>query len=255
MSYFSFQNKRIYYNEFGAGAPLVFLHGNTASSNMFAEAVMKYAESFRVVLIDFLGHGKSDRLLEEFPADLWFYEAQQAAALLREKQYTDVNLIGSSGVALAAINVALESPGLVKKVIADSFEGERPLKAFTKNIKRDRELSKRDEGARMFYYYMHGGDWEQVVDNDTSAVMKHDNEIGVFFHKPLQELKAEILFTGSKEDEFTCAMDSDFFENTYGGLVQKIGHGQIHIFPGGRHPAMLSNPKDFYRVSMEFLKP
>lgn len=107
----------------------------------------------------------------------------------------------------------------------------------------------------MFYYYMHGGDWEQVVDNDTSAVMKHDNEIGVFFHKPLQELKAEILFTGSKEDEFTCAMDSDFFENTYGGLVQKIGHGKIHIFPGGRHPAMLSNPKDFYRVSMEFLKP
>lgn len=114
MSYFSFQNKRIYYNEFGAGAPLVFLHGNTASSNMFAEAVMKYAESFRVVLIDFLGHGKSDRL-EEFPADLWFYEAQQAAALLREKQYTDVNLIGSSGGALAAINVALESPGLVKR--------------------------------------------------------------------------------------------------------------------------------------------
>lgn len=67
----------------------------------------------------------------------------------------------------------------------------------------------------MFYYYMHGGDWEQVVDNDTSAVMKHDNEIGVFFHKPLQELKAEILFTGSKEDEFTCAMDSDFLKHVW----------------------------------------
>lgn len=106
----------------------------------------------------------------------------------------------------------------------------------------------------MFYYYMHGGDWEQVVDNDTSAVMKHDNEIGVFFHKPLQELKAEILFTGSKEDEFTCAMDSDFLKTRMEDWF-KDWPWEIHIFPGGRHPAMLSNPKDFYRVSMEFLKP
>lgn len=253
MSYFSFQNKRVYYNEIGEGAPLVFLHGNTASSNMFAEAVKGYAESFKVVLIDFLGHGKSDRL-EEFPADLWFYEAQQVTALLRGKQYTDVSLIGSSGGALAAINAALENPGLVKKVIADSFEGERPLKAFTKNVKRDRELSKRDEGARLFYYYMHGGDWEQVVDNDTNAIIKHDSEIGVFFHKPLRELKADILFTGSKEDEFICTLDSDYYEKVYEGMAQKIGHGKIHIFPKGGHPAMLSNPKDFYRVSMDFLK-
>lgn len=254
MSYFSFQDKRVYYNELGAGAPLVFLHGNAASSNMFAEAVMEYAERFQVILIDFLGHGKSARL-KEFPADLWFYEAQQVIALLREKQYTEVSLIGSSGGALAAINAALECPGLVKKVIADSFEGERPLKAFTENVKRDRELSKRDEGARRFYYYMHGGDWEQVVDNDTNAIMKHDCEIGEFFHKPLRELKADILFTGSKEDEFTCALDSNYFEKLYEDLVQKIGHGEIHIFPKGGHPAMLSNPKDFYRVSMEFLKP
>ena len=49
--------------------------GNTASSRMFSEIAWQYKDDFKVTLIDFLGHGKSDRL-QKFPADLWFYEAQ-----------------------------------------------------------------------------------------------------------------------------------------------------------------------------------
>ena len=77
-----------------------------------------------------------------------------------------------------AINVAMEAPELVHKVIADSFEGETSLKAFTENVKADREASKHDDDARMFYEYMHGPDWEQVVDNDTDAIIRHDRGIG-----------------------------------------------------------------------------
>lgn len=97
----------------------------------------------------------------------------------------------------------------------------------------------------MFYYYMHGGDWEQVVDNDTSAVMKHDNEIGVFFHKPLQELKAEILFTGSKEDEFTCAMDSDFFETRMEDWFKRLAMGKSIYFLGEGIPQCFPIQKTF----------
>ncbi|EPB8178637.1 hypothetical protein ACRTAO_001300 [Clostridium perfringens] len=44
-------------------------------------------------------------------------------------------------------------------MIADSFEGEVPLKAYTENMVKDRELSKKDENARGFYEYMNGDDW------------------------------------------------------------------------------------------------
>ena len=100
---------------------------------MFLDIIESYTSNYKVILIDFLGHGKSDRL-EEFPIDLWFDEAQQVISFLKEKKYNNVNLIGSSGGALVAINVALETPELVDKVIADSFEGEMSLKEFTKNI-------------------------------------------------------------------------------------------------------------------------
>ena len=158
MSYFKYQGKNIYYEETGNGRPLLLLHGNTASSNMFYEITGKYAAHHKVILMDFLGHGRSDRL-PEFPADLWFDEAMQVIELIKSRQYGKADIIGSSGGALAAINVALEAPELVGKVIADSFEGETPLKAFTQNITEDREASKKDENARMIYYYMDGADW------------------------------------------------------------------------------------------------
>lgn len=252
MAFFRFEDKNVYYSEMGEGTPLLMLHGNTASSNMFAEVAGAYAGNYKVILIDFLGHGQSDRL-ERFPADLWFYEARQVIAFLREKQYTKVHVIGSSGGALVAVNVALEAPELVDKVIADSFEGEKTLKAFTENVVEDREKSKEDEGARMFYRYMHGDDWEQVVDNDTRAIAEHDREIGIFFHRPLQELKADILMTGSKMDEFITAVSPDYFEQVYGEMLNKIGHGEMHLFETGGHPAILSNPDGFYEVSMSFL--
>lgn len=253
MSYFSFDNKKLYYNEFSTGVPLLFLHGNTASSMMFNEVAEKYKDSFKVITIDFLGHGKSDRL-SEFPADLWFYEAQQVIAFLKEKQYSNVNIIGSSGGALAAINVALEAPQLVSKIIADSFEGEVPLKEFTATVKADREYSKHDDKARWFYHYMQGDDWESVVDNDTSAIIRHEREIGRFFHKELHGFQPDILLTGSKQDEFVSSISPDFFEKTYGEILQKIGHGKMHLFDTGGHPAMLTNPDGFYRTSMDFFQ-
>lgn len=253
MPYFSYNGKNVYYEETGEGRPLFLLHGNTASSNMFYEVAGKYAENYRVILIDFLGHGRSDRL-REFPVDLWFDEAMQVIALIRLKKYRDVDIIGSSGGALAAVNVALEAPELVGKVIADSFEGETTLKAFTQNIMEDREASKKDENARMFYFYMHGDDWEQVVDCDTLAIRRHDETIGKFFHKPLESFKPDILMTGSKEDEFIGSLEKNYFERVYGEMLRKIGHGELCLFEHGGHPAMLSSPQEFYERSRRFLE-
>lgn len=252
MSYYVYDDKKIYYSETGSGQPLLLLHGNTASSKMYAQIADEYSKSFKVILIDFLGHGLSDRL-EIFPSDLWFYEAQQVIAFLRFKQYTDVNIIGSSGGAIVALNVALEAPDLVKKVIADSFEGERANETFTKNLLKDRKNAKNDPNAQGFYAYMHGQDWKQIVDNDTDAIIRHHKEIRAFFHKPLEEIRCEILLTGSKEDSFMNSISDDYYEQVYGNILNTIPKGRMYLFPKGNHPAMISNFRAFYDLSIEFL--
>ncbi len=252
MPYFKYQSRNVFYNEIGEGNPLLLLHGNTASSKMFSNVMDGYISRYKVILIDFLGHGRSERL-EKFPADLWFEEALQVIAFLEEKQYRDVFLLGSSGGALVAINAALERPDLISRIVADSFEGEKALDAFTENIVNDRERSKQDPGARTFYQAMHGDDWESVVDNDTVAIAAHSKTIGWFFHKPLSELHADILLTGSLEDEFITSVDGDFFQKTYGKMLKEIGHGESHLFRHGGHPAILSNPAEFAEKTFDFL--
>lgn len=251
MAYFNYNSHNIYYEEIGTGNPLLMLHGNTASSVMFSGIAEKYSDNFKVILIDFLGHGKSDRLAE-FPVDLWFDEAQQVIAFLKAKDYRNVNVIGSSGGALVAINVALEAPQLLSKVVADSFEGEIPLESFTVNVVEERELSKHNKNAKMFYQYMQGDDWEKVVDNDTLAVVRHEKEIGKFFHKDLSGFKPDILMTGSKQDEFISSILPTYFEKVYGEILLKIGHGTMHLFETGGHPAMMSNQDEFISISKAF---
>ena len=252
MSFITYNGKNVWYEELGSGKPLVLLHGNTASSNMFGGIAEKFADNHRVILIDFLGHGRSDRL-NSFPADLWYDEAMQVTALLRQKQYKGADVIGCSGGALVAINAALEAPECIGKVVADSFEGERALPAFTQNIAAERAASKLAAGAVAFYKAMQGDEWESVVDNDTDAIVRHSREIGAFFHKPLNALGADILLTGSLEDEFGSALCPDYFEKTYKGMLDKIGHGSMHLFEHGAHPAMLSNQAEFLLLCEQFL--
>ena len=64
-------------------------------------------------------------------------------------------------------------------------------------------------------------------------------------------LKADILFTGSREDEFATPQ---FYDDVYQGLIEKIGHGKIKLFEKGGHPALLSNGQEFYEAACSFLQ-
>lgn len=250
MPFHSFEGKRIFYRETGnsAGSPLLLLHGNTASSRMFQGVLDLYMEKYRVILMDFLGHGDSDRL-DRFPVDLWYEEARQAAGFLRTLNAGRVNVIGTSGGALAALNLALEWPELVLAVVADSFEGARSVDAFAGAIRQEREDSRANPAAVAFYRANHGEDWESVVENDTMAIEVHHREIGRFFHRDLSELAVPVLITASREDEYLSLLD---LESLYASLESAIPDCRRHLFEEGGHPAMLSNPRGFARLAGEF---
>lgn len=48
MSYFIYHGKKIFYREVGEGKPVLFLHGNTASSKMFEFILPLYQADCRV---------------------------------------------------------------------------------------------------------------------------------------------------------------------------------------------------------------
>lgn len=245
MAYFKFEDKKVYYKVIGQGTPLLFLHGNTASSKMFLPIVKKYSKDFMVILIDFPGHGKSDRL-KRFETDFWFYNSKACYALLEELQLERVSVIGTSGGALVGINLCLEHPERIKHLIADSFEGEYPLTSYISSLRRDRNRSKKKLLARIFWFVNHGFDWKKIVDLDTEMLLEFTKTGQSFYHKPISDLSVPTLLTGSLEDEY-C----DHFDQIYEGLKKKNSALTIHLFESGTHPAMLSNKEAFYDLVRE----
>ena len=248
MSYFYYQSKKIYYTETGSGKPVLFLHGNTASSRMFELLLPLYEDQFHIILIDFLGHGKSDRL-EEFPADLWIEEARQTIALLEHLNLGKVDLVGTSGGAWVAINAALERPELAGKIVADSFDGRTLADNFSKNLVQERTNAKKDEMGIGFYQWCQGDDWERIVDMDTKALIQCAGEKLPLFTKPLCSLQVPLLLMGSEGDE----MSREDFQEEYAAIAGETG-AEICIFPNGSHPAILSNAKEAAKAICKFLE-
>lgn len=248
MAFFVFQNQKVFYKIIGKGKPLLLLHGNTASSKMFSSVISKYTQHFRVILFDFPGHGKSDRL-EKFETDFWHYNAKVTYALINELKLEKISIVGTSGGALVGINLALEHPERINCLFADSFEGEYPLPSYIKSIETDRERDKKKLLAKLFWFYCHGRDWKKVVDADTKVNIEFAKTGHTFFHKSISELKVPTLLTGSMQDEY-C----DHLDKIYAELKGKNDLLEINMFETGGHPAMISNKNEFLNLVLQKLR-
>ncbi len=249
MSYFNYKDNSCFYKECGQGEPLIFLHGNTASSKMFESLMPLYTANFRCILIDFLGNGQSDRI-KKFSPDMWYDEALQTITLIEHLNCGKVNLIGTSGGAWAAVNAALERPDLIHAIIADSFDGRTLNDHFCDHLLSERTRAKNDLHSRQFYEWWQGEDWETVVDLDTEALLQCAKEKRPLFHKSLKELKVPTLFVGTKEDEM-CRPN---LEEEYTQMATVMLNATVHIFNQGGHPAILTNAEEFARLIQRFLK-
>ena len=172
----------------------------------------------------------------------------QAIHLLKLLGCQNVCIIGTSGGAIAALNMALDRPDLIRAVVADSFMGEASREDFIRNLPAQREIGKRHREAQLFWETQHGMDWERVVDWDTQAIVRQYETNSGYFHKALSSLDVPVLLTGSEEDELIPGIDA-----LYAELSEKIPNCSVSLFPRGSHPAMLSNAQEFVKIIKAFL--
>ena len=90
----------------GAGAPLLLLHGFTGDSATWRDVARGMSDDFRLIRLDILGHGKSDK-----PAETSSYQMAAVAAdiidLLDQLEITEARLLGySMGGRLALVSGA-----------------------------------------------------------------------------------------------------------------------------------------------------
>lgn len=247
MSYFKYKNLNIYYKVYGKGEPLVIIHGDTASSKMFIPELKFYSKNFKVILLDLVGQGRSERV-NELPLNYWNFNAKLVIELCKYIGISKVNLLGTSGGAIIALNAVLEEPTLFNKIVVDSFMGENLSYDFAQKILHDRQIAKNKLSSKLFWFMMHGFDWRNVVDQNTDLIISFSKNLGNFFNCSLSAIENDVLITGSLEDDLIPNIES-----ILKSINLKIQNSKLVIYKTGNHPAMFSNKKDFRNLVLNFL--
>jgi pimeloyl-ACP methyl ester carboxylesterase len=102
---------RLYYEQHGAGEPIVCLHGAGSSSVLWADAAAVLAGRGRVIVYDRRGYGRSERP-EPFATDV-HQHTDDAAALIDALEAAPATVIGRSKGGEVAIDLALRYPDRV----------------------------------------------------------------------------------------------------------------------------------------------
>lgn len=106
---------RIWYAVFGAGQPVVLLHGGLANANYWGDQVPPLSQHNEVVVIDSRGHGRSSRDTRPFGYDLM---ASDVLGLLDYLHIRKAAIVGWSDGAIIGLDIAIHHPERLTKLFA-----------------------------------------------------------------------------------------------------------------------------------------
>lgn len=120
MGEFQYQDFTLRYDEYGSGdQPLILVHGLLLNRRIFAKVAPAMADrGNRVICLDLLGHGDSDR-----PEDLQLYSmplfSRQVEALLDHLELDQAAVGGTSLGANTALELATTRPDRIKALVIE----------------------------------------------------------------------------------------------------------------------------------------
>lgn len=114
MSYFHWNGKNIYYEEYGDGRPLLLLNGIMMSCASWAEFVEPLSQQNHLILLDLLDQGKSDKMDGFFSQKL---QVEVVNGLLEHLGLGKVGVMGISYGSEVALQLAIQYPQHVDKLV------------------------------------------------------------------------------------------------------------------------------------------
>lgn len=124
MPFAAVNGANIYYEEIGAGPPLIFIHAGIADSRMWDTQIAAFSSQYRVIRMDLQGFGQS------LPTGEPFSHREDVLSLMDTLNIERGVLIGCSMGGIRAMDLALDQP---QRVLALVMVGSRP-QGFTADV-------------------------------------------------------------------------------------------------------------------------
>lgn len=106
-------NVKLYYEEYGNGQPIILLHGNQETHEIFDKLIDKLKDNYKVYAIDSRCHGKSEN-----PIDISYdLMCDDIINFIKKLQIDKPILYGFSDGGIIGLLVAIKEPNLLSKLI------------------------------------------------------------------------------------------------------------------------------------------
>jgi pimeloyl-ACP methyl ester carboxylesterase len=115
MSTVSINGAEIYYEETGSGRPVLLIHGMCGDASVWSDQARRVGQRFRCIAYDRRGHSRSP--LGSVQQRMVELHADDAAALIQSLNLAPCLVVGSSGGARIALDVARRYPSLLSGVV------------------------------------------------------------------------------------------------------------------------------------------
>ena len=224
---------KIYYEEYGAGDPLLLIHGNGGSVESFNNQINFFSKKYHVIVADNRGQGKTintlDSLTYEMMADDYFL-------LLNELDIDSANIVGWSDGGIIGLMMAINYPHKVKMLAVmganlspdTSAVREEAIEWVKRQIKMDKDSIK-------------AGKTKFKSDLQLMNLLYHQPNIDVVM---LHSISIPVLVMSG---------DRDIIKLQHTLLIyQNIPQAQLSVFPGSTHFIVEESPVVFNNTVMRF---
>ena len=216
----------MYYETYGSGKPLIFLHGNGGSIYSSRAKIDYFKQFFKVIAIDSRGHGKS---VDTTTKMLTYTQmANDIKVLLDSLGIDSAYISGQSDGGILGLLIAINYPSKISKLAAfgaNLFPGKKAIVDEIENIVRDTLRVTKDFNRRRLY-----------------SLLEYQPNIS---EKELKTIKCPVLIMSGDRDVIRLEHSIKIFYN--------IENSNFFVMPGATHFGSYEKPELFNLVLMEFL--
>ncbi|NRP75405.1 3-oxoadipate enol-lactonase 2 [Ensifer psoraleae] len=230
---------KIWYATFGSGEPVIMLHGGLANSDYWGHQVPELAKSYKVIVMDSRGHGRSTRAEQDFSYDGM---SSDVVALMDHLNVSKAAIIGWSDGAIIGLKLAIRNPDRVSGVFAFGANSDpsgmhdlSDSKIFEQYLQRTREEYERlspTPGEYDAFYRQMEKMWSSQPD-----IAKRD----------LRSIQVPVWIADGDHEEVIRRKDTLF-------IADNIPNSGLLIQPEVSHFSQLQDPHQFTEDVLCFLR-
>lgn len=233
--FISVDGARLYFEIYGAGDPLLLLHGNGGNIAAMEPQIQYFAQNYRVIVPDCRGRGQSE--LGSAPLT---YErmARDLAALIDHLQLEPAYVVGRSDGAILALLLGIRFPEKTRKIAAFSANLVPDLTAVYSSDEIEADLREAEE---MLHRGDSSKDWKLI--RELNKLMLEQPQLTP---DDLNKIRCPVLVLSG---------DRDVIREEHTLLIYRsIPQANLCIFPGGTHSITNENPALFNSTVETFLR-